>query len=249
MSLGINFGILSSLDVAADAGIPVTDGLVLYVDAGNTDSYPGSGTTWTDISTNSNNGTLTNGPTFDSGDGGSIVFDGTDDYVEFGNILNMGIGDVSLTGWVKRTGGDGEQEWIFSKAFAGSGVGRYWIDFDNNTKLRVGAAWNGGHTDYYYTGTFSADVWYNYAVVFDRDANLYLYLNGALNATHDISAKSGVNMTNSKPYRLGSYTAGNGSSPFGVLDGNIALHAHYNRVLSDVEVLQNYNATKSRFGL
>ena len=247
MSLGINFGILSSLD-AADAGI-ITDGLVLYVDAGNTDSYPESGTTWTDISTNSNNGTLTNGPTFDSGDGGSIVFDGTDDYVNFGNILNIGTGDASLTGWVKRTGGNGNQEWIFSKAIAAGEVGRYALDFASTTKLRVIAAWSGGHTNYYYTGTFSADVWYNYAVVFDRDDSLYLYLNGALNATHDISTHSSVNMTNTRPYRLGSYTAGNGTSPAYFLDGNIALHAHYNRVLSDEEVLQNYNATKARYGL
>ena len=60
----------------------VTDGLVFAVDAANKKSYPGSGTTWTDLA-GSNDGTLTNGPTFDSGDGGSIVFDGTDDYVEF----------------------------------------------------------------------------------------------------------------------------------------------------------------------
>jgi len=70
----------------ADAISIVTSGLVFYVSAAESTSYPGSGTTWTDISTNSNNGTLTNGPTFDSGDGGSIVFDGTDDYVELGSV-------------------------------------------------------------------------------------------------------------------------------------------------------------------
>ena len=59
----------------------VTDGLVLCLDAANKRSYPGTGTTWTDRSANGNNGTLTNGPTFDSANGGSIVFDGTNDYV------------------------------------------------------------------------------------------------------------------------------------------------------------------------
>ena len=58
----------------------VTDGLVFYVDAGNSNSYPGSGTTWSDL-IGSNDGALTNGPTFDSANGGSIVFDGTNDYV------------------------------------------------------------------------------------------------------------------------------------------------------------------------
>ena len=62
----------------------VTDGLTLAVDAGSTRSYPGIGTTWTDL-VGSNNGALENSPTFDSGNGGSIVFDGTDDYVRFGN--------------------------------------------------------------------------------------------------------------------------------------------------------------------
>ena len=62
----------------------LTDGLVFAVDAANKKSYPGSGTTWTDLA-GSNDGTLTNGPTFNSGDGGSIVFDGTDDLVDFGN--------------------------------------------------------------------------------------------------------------------------------------------------------------------
>ncbi len=59
----------------------VTDGLVFAVDAANKKSYPGSGTTWTDLA-GSNNGALTNGPTFDSGNNGNIVFDGSNDYVE-----------------------------------------------------------------------------------------------------------------------------------------------------------------------
>ena len=64
----------------------VRDGLVFAVDAANPTSYPGSGTIWKDQTVNQNNGTLTNGPTFDSGNGGSIVFDGSNDYVDCGNI-------------------------------------------------------------------------------------------------------------------------------------------------------------------
>ena len=66
----------------------ITDGLVLYLDAANTKSYIGSGTTWKDLSGNSNDGTLTNGPTFDSGNSGSIVFDGVDDFVTTGQQLD-----------------------------------------------------------------------------------------------------------------------------------------------------------------
>ena len=67
----------------------VTDGLVLALDAGNAKSYPGSGTAWTDLSGNSNNGTLTNGSTYSSVDGGAIVFDGSDDYVVSSNNTNI----------------------------------------------------------------------------------------------------------------------------------------------------------------
>ena len=66
----------------------VQDGLVLNLDAGNTASYPGSGTTWFDLTSNNNDGTLINNPTFDSTNGGSIVFDGIDDYVSFSTITN-----------------------------------------------------------------------------------------------------------------------------------------------------------------
>ena len=63
----------------------VRDGLVLCLDAANPRSYPKSGTTWSDLA-GANNGTLTNGPTFDADDKGSIVFDGTDDRVDVSNL-------------------------------------------------------------------------------------------------------------------------------------------------------------------
>ena len=62
----------------------VTDVLVLCLDAANRRSYPGSGNSWLDLSGNGNNGTLTNGPTYSSANGGSLVFDGVDDYVNCG---------------------------------------------------------------------------------------------------------------------------------------------------------------------
>ena len=65
-----------------------TNGLILYLDAGNTKSYPGTGTTWVDISQSGNNGTLINSPTFNSSNGGGIVFDGVDDYVTQSNITS-----------------------------------------------------------------------------------------------------------------------------------------------------------------
>ena len=79
----------------------VEDGLVLSLDAANTKSYPGSGTVWSDLSGNSNNGTLTNGPTFDSGNKGSIVFDGIDDSISVGHtaLLNPTL-NMTISVWV-----------------------------------------------------------------------------------------------------------------------------------------------------
>jgi hypothetical protein len=79
----------------------VTSGLVLALDAANTKSYPGSGTTWSDLSGNGNTGTLTNGPTFNSANGGSIAFDGIDDYTNLGLVTQLtNITNVSVNAWV-----------------------------------------------------------------------------------------------------------------------------------------------------
>ena len=77
-----------------------TDGLVLCLDAANTKSYSGSGTVWSDLSRGGNNGTLTNGPTFNSGNGGSIVFDGVNDYVDCG-VSNISLPiNITLISWI-----------------------------------------------------------------------------------------------------------------------------------------------------
>jgi hypothetical protein len=232
----------------------VTDGLVFAVDAANYESYPGSGTTWGDLSGNGNNGTLVNGPTFDSGNGGSIVFDGTNDYVNLGNILNMGTSDISICGAFKRTLDNTNIQFIFSKSLAGSGVGRYWIDqnesiVEANGKLRMGIAWLGNHIDYRSIQNININTWYYYTFVIDRDDKLFIYINGVLDTSFNISSYSSINMQTSLPYRIGSYTASDQVSPIYYWGGNIAFHLHYNKALSSAEVLQNYNALKSRFNL
>ena len=78
-----------------------TNGLVLYLDAANRQSYVSGSTSWNDISNNGNTGTLTNGPTFNSGSGGSIIFDGTNDYITLPNGLLSGTGDFTVNQWIK----------------------------------------------------------------------------------------------------------------------------------------------------
>ena len=78
----------------------VLNGLVLYLDAGNPLSYPGTGTIWTDLSNFGNNGTLINGPTFNSGNGGNIVFDGTNDFVTCGTAIGK-LPNFTISCWIK----------------------------------------------------------------------------------------------------------------------------------------------------
>ena len=103
----ISFYISEQGDVGSgDAGVYggtsgiVSTNIVLDLNATNSSSYSGSGTTWTDLSSSSNNGTLTNGPTFDSGNGGSIVFDGTNDRVQFGSDIFDPNSNFTITAWV-----------------------------------------------------------------------------------------------------------------------------------------------------
>jgi hypothetical protein len=81
----------------------VTSGLVLELDAGNIKSYPTTGTTWFDKSGNARNGTLTNGPTFNTGSLGSIVFDGVDDYVSLGTFNGLGSTNRTISVWFRIT--------------------------------------------------------------------------------------------------------------------------------------------------
>ena len=82
----------------------VTDGLVLNLDASMLASYPKTGTTWNDISGNEKNGTLTNDPTFNSENGGSIAFDGSNDYIEIspnGTTSGFNVQSFTIDMWVK----------------------------------------------------------------------------------------------------------------------------------------------------
>ncbi len=95
------------------------NGLVLSLDAANYKSYTGSGTTWRDLSGNSNNGTLTNGPTFNAANMGAIVFDGTDDKVtiSMNSSFIYGVSPFSLNAWIYVLGNQSQFSAGFSDVF------------------------------------------------------------------------------------------------------------------------------------
>lgn len=228
--------------VAYYGGI-VKDGLVLDLDAAKKDSYPGSGTTWSDISGNQNNGTLTNGPTFNSDNGGSIVFDGTNDYVNCGNILNYTSQNFTFSCWVfinsllTNAGGQGPS--LFYKgSYRNNGyynqIGQDGsINFITNTNPEVNTAT--------LPGTIVAGNTYN--ITFTRNgASVRIYVNGI-----DLTSTIGVHTTipsSTSNFNIASYNQGQ-------IVANIRMYnfLNYNKALTAQEILQNYNALKGRYGL
>lgn len=217
--------------------VSITSGSILYLDAGNLSSYPGTGTTWTDLSGYGNNGTLTNGPTFSSANGGSIVFDGTNDRVNFStnSAFNFGTGNFSVFSWINTTkvsnyttifslDDDSTGNGIILFTTITSGVFRTWV---------AGAVQN--------TSTSIADGTWKYVGITRSSGTVYQYINGT--SVGNFSAAGSV-LSNQHP-TIGIYY--NGSDY--MYQGNISATQVYNRALSASEVLQNYNAVKSRYGL
>ena len=225
----------------------VTDGLVMYLDAGNTKSYPGAGTTWTDVSRNGNNGTLTNGPTFNSANLGSIVFDGVDDYVNCGNLGTIG-NTQTIEVWFNSnsvTSYKNVLDMNYSTYFPNTGnVGPRLEQYSSGQLIWIwsGSTTNNSLYNASLVGTIVSNTWYH--VVFVTNAgNASIYLNGVLT---DINSSPQGYITT-----FGDVNIGRGFvlDPSRYYSGNIPSVKIYNKALSVSEVLQNYNATKTRYGL
>jgi hypothetical protein len=210
----------------------VRDGLVLWLDAGDRTSYPGGGTTWSDLSLGGNNGTLINGPTFNSLNGGSIVFDGVDDYGILGTITQIapGTGDFTFEFWINPTNWSN----LYMPLFTTTITDGLWIGkIESNFVLRTYNV-----ADDLQTTTFpTVNTWT--AVVVRRSgttANIYY---------NNISIVSG---TVTRNYVQGdSEISRDGTT--NVFNGKMSNIKYYNKALSQSEIAQNFNATRGRFGI
>jgi hypothetical protein len=211
----------------------VTSGLVLYLDAGNPASYPGSGTTWTDLSGNGNNGTLVNGVGYNSGNGGSLVFDGANDFVISGLNLNL-LPQVTFSGWVYTTrastncGIMGNDSGSFGRVIRCVGS-KFQI---LNTTTTAGNS----------TLDIPLNRWFNVVVTWSTSAvNFYLNFNEGQNTfSGEIATYNDATST---------YFGSTGGGAVQRLLGNIAKVSIYNRALTAAEIQQNFNATRNRFGI
>jgi len=214
----------------------VTDGLVMYLDAANTKSYVSGSTAWNDISRSGINGTLTNGPTFNTGSGGSIVFDGIDDFANLGNsdILTPKFTTFSL--------------WVRFNTFAnrphfGKGEGGFgWVYMVVETSGLFKTFYTLASSWAFINGpSLSINTWYNLTYTYNGSLST-VYVNGVASAP--VSGVGELKSTyTTNPFYLGRILS---TVNFTGRLSNVTI---YNRALTAQEVLQNYNATKGRYGL
>jgi hypothetical protein len=202
---------------------------------------------WTDLSGSGNNGTLTNGPTYTSSNGGTIVFDGTDDVASFGNILNMGLSSWTMSCWVKFNVGSGFGGIMGKTSYRGY-VGRYSFYMENNN-LHAFFQPNANYIITTEIAPYFNNKFHNLVMTIDRTSMMYFYIDGVSVGTPlNVSSTSNINLNSSTDnFYIGSYGSSNGLSPYAFLNGNVSQAAIYNRALPAAEVLQNYNALSSRF--
>lgn len=222
------------------AGNYVTDGLVLYLDAGISDSYPGSGTTWFDLSGNENNGTLKNGPIFSND---RFSFDGSNDWVstdlgsEVDYLFSDSTNQFTVITWFKPSGTDS----IICGAAGGIGSGTTFAQYMSGTTFAIRIR-----------GTST-----------DNTVKTNLSTSDFHMGTYTWNGTSGLGYYNDEPpVNVGIGTASNQSRKFGIADpdeggvanyprfsGDITAVKVYNRALSATEITQNYNAVKNRYGI
>lgn len=228
----------------------VTSGLYLHLDAGNPSSYPGTGTSWVDLTGNNRNGTLVNGVGYSSSNGGYLTFDGVNDYVNVSNTQAcLGLKtNFTIEVWTKLPDtnrfntlfsyGDG---WNYSNDIIFFVAG-------NKIEAQVNNGTDGSGTS---LSSFTSTGWNQLTMVFDGtltgNANrLKVYLNGVqqtLTYNYTVPTNNGQNSTLAG---IGAYSTGNFNN---YALGNVAINRLYNKSLTASEILQNYNVNKTRFGL
>jgi len=218
----------------------VTDGLVLCLDAAISKSYPGSGTTWYDLSTSKTNGVL-NGSTFNDENRGNISFNGSSNYVSIAHSLDLNNTYTFVT-FFKFDSFVSVNPRIFEIRDS-----TYSLQLIRDNASSTISTWssriNATTTTARRWFTPSINTWYHITTIFTTTAT-YLYLNG-VEQTSPSTTNIGPGNQNNKII-LG-VRSDNVSTTW--LDGNIATFTIYNRALSSDEVTQNFNATRGRFGV
>jgi len=222
------------MSVAYNSGSIITNGLVLCLDAANRKSYPGSGTTWTDLSGNGNNGTLVNGVGYSGSNLGSLSFDGVDDVVN--TSYSPQLNDFTIIAWFRSTGGTLNYNRIVDKDY----VAGMWLGRQNN----IANSWGGGvletSSPFGRYITLTDNQWH--MIVSRRQGTTHTIYGDGI--TNSVSGTVSSTALSTARFSFGNWYNANNTQR---LTGNIAQVSIYNRALTESEIQQNFNATKSRF--
>lgn len=249
----------------------MTNGLVLSLDAANPKSYPGTGTAWNDL-VSSNNSTLINGPTFNSANGGSIVFDGVNDYAEV-SARNTALEfqptqPYSVFTWFRIASLTSQAIVANMDNISGTYPGwDLWFNDTNTIAMHLISSWNTNaikiKVDFNYSNYLNR--WINFGYTYNGScpttsetslSSVNFYFNGVLYTSGKLVAdladgfntsSETINYNSNQRFRVASrWSSGGASSQSAVTIPTVQI---YNRTLSAQEVGQNYNATKARFDL
>ena len=225
---------MTALNNVVQQGL-VTSNLVLQLDPGNPASYPGSGTTWTDVAGTAQNLTLYNSPTYTSGTPSYFTFDGTNQ-----RAAGADTGVVNSTAYTKSA-------WFYLNGYQDnnilSGDGHFIYmgpTASVDKKIYCGHSDWGSFTAYPSSATINLSTWYNVTLTFSTTNGMTLYINGAFDSTYTAQKTA---MPGTGTVSVAAYIAGN------FLNGRVGKVLIYNTELSASNVLQNFNTDKATYGL
>ena len=229
----------------------VTDNLFLHLDASNSTSYPGSGTTWYDLTDNNNDATI-NGATYDSVDGGIFDLDGSNDNIQIPHVSSLSLSTSAqrtIQVWVKIDAlpALNTQVPVFGKLSSSFGFDGYWGGlFSNGGVVRCVTNGTSVQRVSNSTLTVSTDAWYLFTFISQitntsNTTKLYINETEYITNAHGTDSYSETN-----PLYLGYIGSGVSSN---YLNGKIGACYFYTKGLTAAEVSENYNATKTRYGL
>jgi hypothetical protein len=217
----------------------VTSGLVFHVDAANPTSYPGTGTTWFDLTSNANNLVMsTTPPVYNAGNGGYFTFNGsTNEFID-GNNSSL---------WL--TTGITIEAFVYGNSFTAQGNildknGNSGYRFRVNNSNRVEFIAQVAAKNYSTNATINTNQWYHLVVTHGTTGAIYI--NGVAQTISGSGNTSPlfITLANSNPLKVGRSAFTNEA-----FNGRIGLTRLYNRALTAAEVLQNFNADRARFGI
>lgn len=229
----------------------ITDGLILELDASNIKSYVSGSTTWNDLSKNGNAGTLTNGPTYTSSFGGSIVFDGVDDVVNGTIQGSVFTGNFTQCAWIYKTTANTIWQGVFTNSSPQTN-NTYLMTFGNGSVAapynsvgvnQVGITENGIFLD---VGTHTNRWLYIVITKSGTTLTIYCFKDGVLLQNSGTITWNSGNFATTNNYQLGRHWAGTGIALFA---GNISNVQVYNKALTYQEILKNYNTTRRKYNL